>query len=79
MPPLLTMLKSYGPDLPYAVRFVRSYEQHLQDDIPLVVVVPRDDLGAFRGAWGRATSSWSRRSSVDIWSIGRSTATAPGT
>jgi hypothetical protein len=52
MPPLVTMLKSYGPDLPYAVRFVRSYERHLSDDIPLVVVVPRDDLVAFRGALG---------------------------
>lgn len=41
------MLKSYGPDLPYAERFLTSLERFAQDDIPLYVVVPDADVADF--------------------------------
>jgi hypothetical protein len=41
------LLKSYGPDLEYARRLVRSFHEHNADDITLFCVVPPEDLGAF--------------------------------
>lgn len=52
MTTLVTMLKSYGPDLQYAERFTRSYERFCADDTPLVVVVPDEDRTAFRHRLG---------------------------
>ena len=44
---LALMLKSYGPDLEYARRLVSSYRQFNADGLPMFVVVPDEDLGAF--------------------------------
>jgi len=41
------LLKSYGPDLPYAERFMASYSKYVQDDIPLYAVVPDEDVPEF--------------------------------
>jgi hypothetical protein len=41
------MLKSYGPDLQYAKRFLESFVQHATEPIPLYVVVPDQDMSAF--------------------------------
>jgi len=41
------LLKSYGPDLPYAERFMASYSRYVQGDMPIYVVVPDDDVSAF--------------------------------
>ena len=41
------LLKSYGPDLPYAERFMRSYSQYAHEEIPVFAVVPDDDVADF--------------------------------
>lgn len=41
------LLKSYGPDLPYAERFMASYSQYVQGDVPVHAVVPDEDVAAF--------------------------------
>jgi hypothetical protein len=41
------MLKSYGPDLKYAQRFLESFLQYSTEPIPLFVVVPDQDIPAF--------------------------------
>lgn len=41
------MLKSYGPDLPYAERFMASFDTFAQEPIPVYVVVPDEDVHAF--------------------------------
>jgi hypothetical protein len=41
------MLKSYGPDLQYAQRFLESFLQYATEPIPLYVVVPDRDIPAF--------------------------------
>jgi len=40
-------LKSYRDDLPYVPRFLESFERHNVDGLPLVAVVPEDDLELF--------------------------------
>ena len=41
-------LKSYRDDLSYIPRFIKTFERHNLDDLPLVVVVPSSDVDAFR-------------------------------
>jgi len=41
------MLKSYGPDLHYAQRFLESFLAYATEPIPLFVVVPEQDIPAF--------------------------------
>ena len=41
------LLKSYRPDLPYAQRFLASVEEFAQENIPIVIVVPDEDVAAF--------------------------------
>lgn len=41
------LLKSYAPDLPYAERFMESFDRFAQQEIPIVVVVPDQDAQAF--------------------------------
>lgn len=41
------MLKSYGPDLQYAQRFLVSFLKYATEPIPLYVVVPDEDIPAF--------------------------------
>jgi hypothetical protein len=41
------MLKSYGPDLQYAQRFLESFLKYATEPIPLYVVVPDQDIPAF--------------------------------
>jgi hypothetical protein len=41
------MLKSYGPDLQYAQRFLESFREYATEPIPLYVVVPDQDIPAF--------------------------------
>ena len=41
------MLKSYGPDLQYAQRFLESFLIYATEPIPLFVVVPDQDIPAF--------------------------------
>ena len=41
------LLKSYGPDLPYAERFMASYERYATEPIPVFAVVPDEDVAAF--------------------------------
>ena len=41
------MLKSYGPDLQYAQRFLESFLAYATEPIPLFVVVPDQDIPAF--------------------------------
>ena len=41
------MLKSYGPDLQYAQRFLESFLTYATEPIPLFVVVPDQDIPAF--------------------------------
>lgn len=41
------MLKSFAPDAEYAHRFLRSYEQHNADGLPLFLVIPDADEPEF--------------------------------
>jgi hypothetical protein len=41
------MLKSYGPDLQYAQRFLESFLKYATEPIPVYVVVPDQDIPAF--------------------------------
>ena len=41
------LLKSYGPDLPYADRFMASFERYATEAIPIFAVVPDHDVAAF--------------------------------
>ena len=41
------LLKSYGPDLPYAERFMASYSRYVEGDIPVYAVVPDEDVPDF--------------------------------
>lgn len=41
------LLKSYGPDLPYAQRFMASFERYATEPIPVFVVVPDVDVPDF--------------------------------
>jgi hypothetical protein len=41
------LIKSYGPDLPYAERLLKSIDDFCEDGIPVAVVVPDEDLAAF--------------------------------
>lgn len=45
------MLKSYGPDLQYAQRFLESFLEYAAEAIPLYVVVPDQDIPAFTEAF----------------------------
>ena len=47
IPELSFMLKSYGPDLPFAARLVDSFERYVQGEILLHVLVPDDDVADF--------------------------------
>ena len=47
------LLKSYGPDLPFAERFLASFQRFSQEPIPLVVVVPDEDRKNFSEQVGR--------------------------
>jgi hypothetical protein len=50
------LLKSYGPDLPYAERFMASFERHATEPIPVFAVVPDEDVAAFTSMMaGRGT------------------------
>lgn len=42
------LLKSYRPDAAYVDRLLGTYERHNVEGIPLHLVVPRDDVDAFR-------------------------------
>jgi hypothetical protein len=46
------MLKSYGPDLPYARRFLKSFLTFSTELIPLYVVVPDQDVAEFKQVFG---------------------------
>ena len=46
------MLKSYGPDLPYAQRFLKSFLTFSTEPIPLYVVVPDQDVAEFKQIFG---------------------------
>lgn len=41
------LLKSYGPDLPYAQRFMASFERFATEPIPVFAVVPDEDVPDF--------------------------------
>lgn len=41
------LLKSYGPDLPYAERFMASFDRYATESIPVFAVVPDEDVDAF--------------------------------
>jgi len=41
------LVKSHGPDLAYAQRLLASIHVHNRDDVPVYLVVPETDLGAF--------------------------------
>lgn len=41
------LLKSYGPDLPYAQRFMASFDRYATESIPVFAVVPDKDVDAF--------------------------------
>ena len=41
------LLKSYGPDLPYAQRFMASFERYATEPIPVFAVVPDEDVPDF--------------------------------
>ena len=47
------LLKSYGPDLPYAERFMASYSKYVQGDIPVYAVVPDEDVPDFTAMMAR--------------------------
>lgn len=50
------MLKSYGPDLQYAKRFLESFLEYATEPIPLYVVVPDQDIPTFTEVFaGHAT------------------------
>ena len=44
------LIKSYGPDLPYAERLLTSIDEFCEDDMPVAVVVPDEDLAVFAPA-----------------------------
>lgn len=46
------LLKSYGPDLPYAERLLASFDQFAREPIPIAVVVPDADMRAFQRVVG---------------------------
>lgn len=46
--PLAFMLKTYGADLPYAVRLVKSFQRFNVENLPMYVVVPDDEMVNFR-------------------------------
>jgi len=46
------MLKSYGPDLHYAQRFLESFIKYASEQIPLFVVVPDHDVQDFEEVFG---------------------------
>ena len=59
------LLKSYGPDLPYAQRFMASFERFATEPIPVFAVVPDEDVPDFTAMMaGRGEvlpeSLWSR-------------------
>lgn len=41
------LLKSYGPDLPYAERFMASFERYSTEHLPVFAVVPDEDVASF--------------------------------
>ena len=41
------LLKSYGPDLPYAQRFMASFERFATEPVPVFAVVPDEDVPEF--------------------------------
>lgn len=47
MKPLALLLKSHGPDLPYARRLLESYSEFNRDALPLYCVVPDRDVAHF--------------------------------
>lgn len=50
------LLKSYGPDLAYAERFMASYSRFVQGSVPIYVVVPDEDVATFTSMMaGRGT------------------------
>ncbi len=46
-PEFALMLKSYAPDLEYATRLVASYREFNADGLPMLIVVPEEDLAEF--------------------------------
>jgi hypothetical protein len=49
---LVFLLKSYHGDFEYANRLVKSYLKHNPDEIPLYIVVPKEDLTLFKKLTG---------------------------
>lgn len=58
------MLKSYGPDIGYAKRFIESFRKHATEEIPLYVVVPDQDVQSFE----EVVSSTGEVLSESLWS-----------
>lgn len=50
------LLKSYGPDLPYAERFLESFDAFAREPIPITVVVPEGDIAPFSRMIGSRAS-----------------------
>lgn len=52
MPDIALLLKSYGPDLPYASRLVESFDRYNVEKLTMYVVVPGEDLEMFQHLTG---------------------------